>query len=206
MNLLGEKHPHFVLRAVVKALTIAETTYREWKSSTSKPLNNKYKRLSDKREECKKKYKDLPRLEYLKRMGHILMEIKSLKENGGDKNGQDSKASNKKKKKPDPIVETADQTFIVNDVSRSVDPLANVESEDEFEPDHPYSNRVVGQGQGVQNQIAKRPPTFKKKCPKCHKGFNCNSRYKTCHLCDKHIYQLRTFVKMFKKKKIKLDS
>ena len=62
MNLLGEKHanPHFVLRAVVKALTMAETTYREWKSSTSKPLNNKYKKLSDKREECKKKVQRSP--------------------------------------------------------------------------------------------------------------------------------------------------
>jgi hypothetical protein len=38
INMLGEKHgnPHAVLGGIVKALTMAETTYREWKRSVPK--------------------------------------------------------------------------------------------------------------------------------------------------------------------------
>ena len=72
--MLGEKHgnPHAVLGGIVKALTMAETTYREWKRSVPKKENVKVKAVNEMRESHKKKYSMLDRIEYLKGMGNIL--------------------------------------------------------------------------------------------------------------------------------------
>ena len=40
-----------------------------------KKTHNKYRELNDRREDMKKRYQWLPRLEYLKTMGHLLHEI-----------------------------------------------------------------------------------------------------------------------------------
>ena len=54
---------------------MAETAYRSWKAAVPKKTHNKYRELNDRREDMKKRYQLLPRLEYLKTMGHLLHNI-----------------------------------------------------------------------------------------------------------------------------------
>ena len=77
-----------------------------------------------------------------------------------------------------------EQTIITNDISKAEDPLDHEASEDEAEG-NPYSGRVIGVHKKTQEALKKKPSTSKKKCQKCGKGFNCNSKYYICHLCDK---------------------
>ena len=90
MNLLREMHAnsHTVLGGIVKALTMAETTYREWKRSVPRKPNKKYKELNDRREAMKNKYEDMERIEYLKAMGHILVNVHDLVNEISNNNGQ----------------------------------------------------------------------------------------------------------------------
>ena len=76
-----------------------------------------------------------------------------------------------------------EQTIITNDISKAEDPLDHEASEDECE-ENPYSGRVIGVHKKTQENLKKKPITSKKRCPKCGKGFNCNSKYYICHRCE----------------------
>jgi hypothetical protein len=65
---------------------MAETTYREWKGAVMKRPNPKYKIWNQRREDMEKKFEMLPKLEYLKSIGHILMNVTDLVNEGSDNN------------------------------------------------------------------------------------------------------------------------
>ena len=171
--MLGEKHanPHAVLGGIVKALTLAETTYREWSRSVPKKENVKFKAINDRREIHKKKYDKLDCIEYLKGMGNILKTMQEIVEKGRDNN----------KKNPTSEPE--------QDQSHFEDPLDGTVTEDEEQND-PFNGRVVGKTKRVQERVSKRPIYCKKHCAFCGKGFNSKSKFKECHLCDKLQHNL----------------
>ena len=74
--------------------------------------------------------------------------------------------------------------MIGNDESRDEDPLYQPDSDEEPE-ENPFTKRVIGLHKKTTENMKTKPIHAKKKCQKCNKGFNCNSRYKICHLCDK---------------------
>ena len=143
MNLLGKRHanPHTVLGNIVKALTMAETIYLEWKRSVTKKPNRKYKELNDRREAMKTKYEDMDRMEYLKAMGHILVNVHDLVNEISDNNVKAFESM--KDTEPAKESDVMEQTIITNDISKAEDPLDHEASEDEGE-ENPYSGRVIG--------------------------------------------------------------
>ena len=168
--MLGEKHgnPHAVLGGIVKALTMAETTYREWKRSVPKKENVKVKAVNEMRESHKKKYGMLDCIEYLKGMGNILKKMhESIKDNKRKNNTSE----------------------VEKDQSYFEDPLDGTVTEDE-EENNPFKDRVVGKTKRVQERVNKRPVYSKKNCAGCGKGFNSKSKFKICHLCDKLEHNL----------------
>ena len=189
--MIGEKHanPHTVLGGIVKALTMAETTFREWtRSVPKKEKNTKYKEVNNRREAHKKKYNQMNRIDYLKGMGNILKDIHDMMKDGGDNNGQD------KRKKPNKETATYDNVVneplvVENDQSRFEDPLDATVTEDEGDND-PFKDRVIGKSKRVQDRATNRPVYTKKHCAACGKGFNSKSRFKKCHLCDKLQHNL----------------
>ena len=177
--MLGERHsnPHTVLGAIVKALTMAETTYREWKRSVPKKEQKKYKDLNERRESHKKKYNQLTRIEYLIGMGHILDKIHQIVEDGDRKKNQSNETETGEETNEEPMATH-------NDVTNHENPLEATVTEDEDEED-PYRERIVGKTKRVQERENQKPLYHKKKCAYCGKGFNSKSTFKMCHLCDK---------------------
>ena len=76
-NAIKETHPSpakFTV-AIVKELTMAETTLRRFQNGAERMVRAEYKKLNKRRKNLKKLYSTMDRLEYLSRMGNIVMLI-----------------------------------------------------------------------------------------------------------------------------------
>ena len=139
-----------------------------------KKTHNKYRELNDRREDIKKRYQLLPRLEYLKTMGHLLHEITTkiseppVKHSSKKTNPLDNNLSRQT------LSEDSNETVIDKEISVSVDPLRNELSEDE-ETNDPFVGRNIGQTKKVllRKQVIEKnlPVFFRKKCVACNTGF-----------------------------------
>ena len=139
-----------------------------------KKTHNKYRELNDRREDMKKRYQWLPRLEYLKTMGHLLHEITTkiseppVKHSSKTTNPPDNNLSRQA------LSEDSNETVIEKEISVSVDPLRNELSEDE-ETNDPFVGRNIGQTKKVllRKQVIEKklPVFFRKKCVACNTGF-----------------------------------
>ena len=200
-NALQVSHPSpaKLTVALVKELTLAETTLRKAKSGAERVIKDTYKKLNRRRENLKKMYHNMERVEYLTQMGNIVMHIQLNKGQMAEirmtnTNGEAAELSaDDANESPDDINSTdgAEDERQTNGDS-SCEPLGsenNTHSSEEG--NHPYGERIIGQ---VANANGKRTrqyeePIYKnKRCLSCRGKFNIRSKYQVCKLCDQLIH------------------
>lgn len=141
---------------------MAETAYRSWKAAVPKKTHNKYRELNDRREDMKKRYQLLPRLEYLKTMGHLLHKITTKISENPVKHTSKKPTLQENDLSKQTLSENSNETVIDKEISVSVDPLHNELSEDE-ETNDPFVGRNIGQTKKVlmrKQEIEKNRPVF----------------------------------------------
>ena len=217
-NAIKEAHPSpaVLTVALVKELTLAETKYNKVKSGSQRVLKKKYSDLNQRRENIKKMYYKMDRIEYLSQMGNIVMhiqlnkgqmtELRDAKKKPSDSHEDlDDDASENPPQSSDESGDEEDSReagddLISNDSERfnSTGANATLSSEEE---NHPYKDRRIGKAAGGKEVVDHEIPEYKgKKCLVCKGNFNVKSRYQICKLCDKlvHVNNNKKCLKMKK--------
>ena len=228
-NAIKETHPSpakFTV-AIVKELTMAETTLRRFQNGAERMVRAEYKKLNKRRKNLKKLYSTMDRLEYLSRMGNIVMHIQLNKgqmaevrereerkeqERNAQLDNSDDEEDDEDEDDEDALgVDSENEVEVEN---RDIEDADSSDMKESFEDDtkssedsnHPYSDRVIGKcnANGKAAQEYEKPEYLKKRCLSCNGKFNKRSKYQVCKLCDK-LTHVNNNNKRFKMKHYKKD-
>ena len=199
-NAIKESHPSpaSLTVALVKELTLAETKYRKVRSGAKRVVKKTYQNLNERRDNLKKMYRKMDRLDYLSQVGNIVMHIQLNQ-------GQMTELQNAKDKQREIPTEESDNDP-ENPLESSHDSfdsdVENAASSDQFnstgadatlssvEENNPYEDRMIGKvhENGKKTNEYEVPEYKNKKCLACKGKFNIRSKYQVCKLCDEFIH------------------
>ena len=218
-NAIKETHPSpatFVV-AIVKELTMAETTLRKVKNGGERVIQKPYRLLNRRRKNVKKLYTSLNRLEYLSKIGNIVMaiqlnkgqmaEVEARKERevrAEEESEVDSDDESEEEVQNNPPISDLEESSQNYDSSEQNVSLEN-ETKSSIESNNPYGDRVLGRaGQNGRQEPEYQRSEFKgKRCLSCNGKFTKQSKYQICKLCDKltHVNNKKKCLKMKEYKK-----
>ena len=182
--------------ALVKELTLAETTLRKVKSGSERIVKKDYQKLNKRRESLKKLYHKMDRVEYLSQIGNIVMSIQLNK-------GQMAELQKAKETVNDVSNDVEDENSAALSESLGEVDGSNKDSSNEqligsrdethssAEGAHPYEGRSIGKvahSNGKKTKDYEVPEYKNKKCLSCKGKFNIRSKYQVCKLCDQVIH------------------
>ena len=182
--------------ALVKELTLAETTLRKVKSGSERVVKKAYEKLNKRRESLKKLYHKMDRIEYLSQIGNIVMSIQLNKGQMAELQ-RAKEAANEVPNAVDEenrthLSESLGEVEASNGDSSSGQLVGNGDdTHSSAEGDHPYEGRTIGQAATANGKkvVEYEVPEYKnKKCLSCKGKFNVKSRYQVCKLCDQLIH------------------
>ena len=197
--------PAVLTVALVKELTMAETKYNKVLSGAERIVKKKYLDLNKRRENIKKMYHKIDRIDYLSQMGNIVMHIQLNKgqmtelQNAKDKNQVMEEDGSDDDDAFDNPVDSADGSSSEaegepngsgdendSDQFNSTGANATLSSE---EDNHLYQDREIGKAVGGKKFTEHEVPEYKgKKCLQCKGRFNIKSKYQVCKLCDRLVH------------------
>jgi hypothetical protein len=198
-NALKEAHPTpaKLTVALVKELTLAETKLRKVKSGANRVLKKTYEKLNKRRDNLKKMYHKMDRIEYLSQIGNIVMKIQLNKGQMAELQTARDKANDI----PTDVVEDDNAANLLesddDDESTNRENSSNLfvstgnETLSSAEGSHPYEERLIGQvatANGKKTKEYEVPEYKNKKCLSCRGKFNIKSKYQVCKLCDQLIH------------------
>ena len=182
--------------ALVKELTLAETTLRKVKSGSERVVKKAYEKLNKRRESLKKLYHKMDRIEYLSQIGNIVMSIQLNKGQMAELQRAKEAANEVPNAVNDEnrthLSESLGEVEASNGDSSSGQLVGNGDdTHSSAEGDHPYEGRTIGQAATANGKkvVEYEVPEYKnKKCLSCKGKFNVKSRYQVCKLCDQLIH------------------
>ena len=202
-NALKEAHPSpaVLTVALVKELTLAETKLNKVKSGSQRVVKKTYLNLNNRRDNIKKMYHKMDRLEYLSQMGNIVMHIQLNKgqmaelrdtnaknKNVEDKSDDDSEVSLQSTNTDAAPDDSNNEELASNDSERFNSTGGNATMSSE-EDNHPYTGRRIGKAHGGKKPVEHEVPEYKgKHCLVCKGKFNVKSKYQMCKLCDRLVH------------------
>ena len=219
---LKETHPspaNFTV-CIVKELTMAETTLRKVKNGACRIIRKEYRKLNKRRTNLKAIYSTLGRVEYLKKIGKIVMKIQltkgqmavvemkkkqkeTEKEHVDDSDESDDESDDSSDSESEN--ETCSNSNNMNRDSSDMNDSFSDETKSSVESNDPYEGRVIGKTNknGKKDIEYEKPEYHKKRCLACNGIFNKKSKYQICKLCDNliHVNNNKNCLKMktFKK-------
>ena len=198
-NTLKEAHPSpaTLTVALVKELTLAETKLRKVKSGAKRILKQRYQDLNVRRNNLKKMYYKLDRIEYLSQVGNIVMHIQLNQGQMAELRAAKDKATEEASggTNDDSHLESSSDESDSNgnmemDDSSDEESFGGNETLSSAEGEHPFVDRVIGKvaANGKKKKESEVPEYKNKKCLACGGKFNVKSKYQVCKLCDKLIH------------------
>ena len=197
-NALNVAHPTpaQLTVALVKELTLAETTLRKVKSGSERIVKKTYQNLNKRRESLKKLYHKMDRIEYLSQIGNIVMSIQLNKGQMAElqkaKETVNEISNNDEDENSAALSESLGEVDGTNRDSSNEQLGGNRdETHSSAEGAHPYEGRSIGkvaQSNGKKTKDYEVPEYKNKKCLSCKGKFNIRSKYQVCKLCDQLIH------------------
>ena len=149
--------PAVLTVALVKELTLAETTLRKVKAGNKRIVKKKYEDMNKKRDNLKKMYHQMDRLDYLEQLGRIVMHIQL---NKGEMAILQTPTA---VEETDPEASNDGTEEVSTDDSERVESLGN-ETLSSSERSHPYEGRVLGEvPANVKEMMVFEVPEYKNK-------------------------------------------
>ena len=189
-NAVKESHPSpaTLTVALVKELTMAETKYRKVKSGAKRILKPRYQELNLRRNNLRKLYSQMDRIDYLSQMGNIVMHIQLNQ-------GQMSEVRQAREQNNIENDGANDDEFIgdvagSNDINEATISTGSNKTISSDEGNHAFANRVIGRTvkNGKEASNYEKPEYKGKKCLVCNGKFNVKSKYHVCKLCDRLVH------------------
>ena len=188
---LKETHPspaNFTV-CIVKELTMAETTLRKVKNGACRIIRKEYRKLNKRRKNLKAIYSTLGRVEYLKKIGKIVMKIQltkgqmavvemkkkqkeTEKEHVDDSDESDDESDDSSDSESEN--ETCSNSNNMNRDSSDMNDSFSDETKSSVESNDPYEGRVIGKTNknGKKDIEYEKPEYHKKRCLACNGIFN----------------------------------